>query len=215
MAQRSPQGPPWQTPPNQYPPYGPPPGQYWQPQPSASPPPSRTPEDAAKRRRYIRIAVAIIVVGLLIQGVVVVLSFGKIRGAAGTADVHAPFAPNSAGTLKQGTGLMKTRVTILTITGNQSMPNAGEKQITVDGLVENTGRFSVTGEPWKLRGTDDHEYDPSFPVGVTTLPSHFRLSSGKQIQGTLVFIVPTDVTVRSLRYGPHIPLNPNLYFDAP
>jgi len=218
MAQQPPQGPPWQPTYPQWP-YQPPPGQYAPPQypphhqQPAFPPPA--PEPPEKRRRRILIAVAIIVVGVTVQAVVFILGFGQVRSASGTADVHVPLAPNSAGTFKQGAGLMKTRVTIIGIGGNAPTPNAATKQITIEVLVENTGRFSVSSEPWKLRGSDDREYDQVFPTGVNNLPSRFRLSSGGQVQGTLVFQVPADVTVRSLRYGPHIPFNPNLYFDAP
>lgn len=217
MAQQPPYGPPWQPTYPQWP-YQPPPGQYVPPPqypPPAFPPPA--PEPPGKRRRRILIAVTIIVIGVAVQAVVLFLSFGQVRSAAGTADVHLPLAPNSAGTFKQGAGLMKTRVTILSIGGNPTTPNptTATKQITIEVRVENTGRFSISGEPWKLRGSDDREYDQVFPTGVNNLPSRFRLSSGGQVQGTLVFQVPADVTVRSLRYGPHIPLNPNLYFDAP
>ncbi len=214
MAQQPPQSPPCQPTYPQWP-SQPPPGQYVpQYQPPAFPPP--TPESPEKRRRRILIAVAIIIVGLTVQAIILIRSFGQVRSAAGTADVHVPLAPNSTGTFRQGVGLMKTRVTILSINSTQAAPNAATtKQIAIEVMIENTGRFSISNEPWKLRGSDDREYDPVFLAGVNNLPSRFRLSSGGQIQGTLVFVVPTNVTARSLRYGPHLPLNPNLYFDAP
>lgn len=221
MAQQPPyQGPPWQP---TYPhwPYQQPPGDY--PQPAlpppryTPPPPTPTPESPEKRRRRIRLAVTIIVVGVLAQVVIVALNFGQVRQAAGTADVHAPLAPNSAGTFRQGAGLMKTRVTILNVSSNAFAPGSasGMKQIAIDVLIENTGRLSVNGEPWKVRGADGNEYDRVVATGVSNLPSRFRLSSGGQVQGTLVFPIPADTTVRWLRYGPHLPLNPNLSFDAP
>lgn len=150
------------------------------------------------------------------QAIIFIVMFGQTRKAAGTADVRVPLQANSSGTFKQGVGLTKTRITILSITGFQPTPTTtGTREVTIEVLIENSGRLSVSAEPWKLRGSDGQEYDRSFPAGVNNLPTNFRLSSGSSIRGTVAFTIPADASVSWLRYGPHLPLNPYLYFDAP
>ncbi len=190
-----------QYPPNVPPPYGapvPPPARY-----SPVPPP---PKPLSRGR--IALIVGVLVGGLLLSGAVTLLNVVRTN-----ADVHVPLVVGSSGTLAPGgQGLQKMQVTLATIGGNTSSPNSAApiKQITVGVTLENTGRVPATPGTWQMRGSDGKEYR-----ALTGSPLPLVLAAGAKSSGQLVFIVPRDVTIQNLSYGPHAPLNANLVFDAP
>ncbi len=149
------------------------------------------------------------------------------RQVADAANVHVPLAAGSMGTLDRGASgvtpvLQRTRVTLLTISGNGPPANAAAptKQITVTVLLENTGKLLVTGEPWRIRDKDGHEYTPTPAAnlpsgsGIPALPDHYTLYAGQQLQGIVVFGIPANGTVSWLRYGITGPGVADVYFDG-
>lgn len=176
------------------------------------------------RRNRILLAVGIIVFGL---GALIPLYQVMLRQATNAANIHAPLAAGSMAMLDRGAsgvtlGLQRTRVTLLTISGNGPSPNAATptKQIIMEILLENTGKLSVAGEPWRLRDKDGHEYAP-IPAaniasgnGTPALPDHYTLYAGQQMQGTITFDVPANATIFWVRYGITSFGIADLYFDG-
>ncbi len=179
------------------------------------------------RRNRILIGVGIIVFGLGAQAIWTVSQWGHIRQAAGTADVRVPLAAGSMGTLNHGAsgvtpGLQRTHVTVRNISGNGSPPNtaASTQRIVIEVLVENTSKFAFTGEPWRLRDTDGHEYAPvpaaNILYGSSTPPlaDRYALNPGQQIQGVIAFDISANATISWLRYGIAGFGIADLYFDG-
>ncbi len=177
------------------------------------------------RRNRILLAVGVVVVGL---AALVPLYQVIFRQAAKAADVHVPLTVGSTPTLDRGAsgvtpGLQRTRITLRNVSGNGPPPNAASptKQMVVEVLLENTGKLLVTGEPWRLRDTNGHEYAPNpaanIPSSSSTpaLPDRYTLYAGQQVQGIAIFDIPANATVSWLRYGITGPGIGDVYFDAP
>lgn len=135
-------------------------------------------------------------------------------------DVHVPLAAGQSGEVNEAKD--KThKVTIVKITDDAQSTNQferpaeGNKFWAVEVLVENAGQAEIYGGTWKLRGTNDFEYDPTIAVGIgQPLNLLQNLTSGAKTQGTLVFEIPKDAQPKFLRYDPNTFVKGDLYFDA-
>ncbi|MGK2964034.1 MAG: DUF4352 domain-containing protein, partial [Tepidiformaceae bacterium] len=116
----------------------------------------------------------------------------------------------------------KTKVTLVRVldpatSDNQfTQPDAGNRYWAVEVQIENVGTQEVNGLDWKLRGSNDFEYDRAFVSGVgAELEPFTNLTPGAKQQGLVVFEIPADVTPKWLRADPNPFIANDLYFDAP
>jgi hypothetical protein len=136
-------------------------------------------------------------------------------------DVRVPLAEGSSGTVKTA-GDKVHRVTVIRVLDNAqsanqfSQPQAGMKYWAVEMLVENAGTSEIsTSLQWKLRGSNDFEYDRTFVSGVgQNFELAQNLTPGAKTQGVVVFEIPSDVSPKWLRYDPNTFARGDLYFDA-
>ncbi|MBI2767242.1 MAG: DUF4352 domain-containing protein [Chloroflexi bacterium] len=146
-------------------------------------------------------------------------------GQVGTnkGDKHVPFAANASDEIApDGNPNKKVRVTILQtadniVSKNQfSKPAAGMKWYGVEVVVEDSGTAEVSSPDWKLRATNDGEYDRAFLVEGPgpDLDVIFTLTPGGKKQGWIYFEIPVDAGPKWLRADPNPFLKNDLYFDA-
>ncbi len=135
-------------------------------------------------------------------------------------DVHVPLKEGSSGQVKEASDKIH-QVTIVKITDDAKSTNEfekaqdGNKFWVVEVRVENAGPAEIYLGQWKLRGSNDFEYDPTIAVGLgQPLNPAQNLTSGAKTQGVVVFEIPKDVTPKFLRYDPNVLLKGDLYFDA-
>lgn len=163
-------------------------------------------------------------------GAAVVLLVVLIVAAAGGSDsgedgddVRVSLSDGASGVIfPEGNGDSKTQVTLVRIidpatSDNQFLqPDAGNRYWAVEVQIENVGSGEVNGLDWKLRGSNDFEYDREFVSGLgPELASFTNLTPGAKQQGLVVFEIPNDVTPKWLRADPNVFLANDLYFDAP
>ncbi|MGK2966013.1 MAG: DUF4352 domain-containing protein [Tepidiformaceae bacterium] len=162
-------------------------------------------------------------------GALVVVLIVIIAAAVGSdtseegSDVHVSLADGASGVIFPGRlDEKKTKVTLVRVidpatSDNQfTQPDAGNRYWAVEVQIENVGTQEVNGLDWKLRGSNDFEYDREFVSGVgAELELFTNLTPGAKQQGLVVFEIPADVTPKWLRADPNPFIANDLYFDAP
>src|SRR5690606_32260695 len=111
------------------------------------------------------------------------------------ADVRVPLADGASGTIfAEHSDGKQTKVTVVrvidpAVSENEFLaPEAGNRYWAVEVQVENVGTQEVTSLDWKLRGSNDFEYDRAFVSGVEPeLESYADLTPGARQQGVVVF----------------------------
>ncbi|HMO95219.1 MAG TPA: DUF4352 domain-containing protein [Tepidiformaceae bacterium] len=145
-------------------------------------------------------------------------------GQVGTnpGDVHVALAAGVSGEIAPGNvNEKRIRITVLQIqddvqsTNQFAKPAAGKKWWGVEVRVENVGTAEVTSPWWKLRDSQDGEYDNTVVVGAgEMLNTLFNLTPGGRTQGWVYFEIPVAASPKWLRADPNIFLKNDLCFNA-
>ncbi len=135
-------------------------------------------------------------------------------------DVHAALAANTSAQVNETKNRIQG-VTLLEIrdpatSDNEFLqPSDGNRFWAINVQIENAGTDSISVGNWKLRGSNDFEYDRTFMAGLDpSLDPLQSLTAGGKTAGWIVFEVPEDVQPKWLRYDPNVILGKDLYFDA-
>ncbi len=135
-------------------------------------------------------------------------------------DAHAVLAANTSTQINETKNRIHG-VTLLEIrdpatSDNEFLqPSDGNRFWAVNVQIENAGTDSVSVGSWKLRGSNDFEYDRTFMAGIDpSLDPLQSLTAGGKTAGWIVFELPEDVQPKWLRYDPNPFLGKDLYFDA-
>ncbi len=135
-------------------------------------------------------------------------------------DAHAALAANTSTQINETKNRIHG-VTLLQIrdpatSDNEFLqPSDGNRFWAVNVQIENAGTDSVSVGSWKLRGSNDFEYDRTFMAGIDPSLDPFQsLTAGGKTAGWVVFELPEDVQPKWLRYDPNPFLGKDLYFDA-
>lgn len=160
---------------------------------------------------------------VIILIVIIAAAAGGSDGSEPGSDVHVTLADGASGVIfPERLDEKKTKVTLVRVldpatSDNQfTQPDAGNRYWAVEVQIENVGTEEVNGISWKLRGSNDFEYDREFVTGIgAELEPFTNLTPGAKQQGLVVFEIPADVTPKWLRADPNIFAANDLYFDAP
>lgn len=163
-----------------------------------------------------------IVAVVVLLGIVIAAAGGGDDDDSAGGDVHVALEEGATGIIfPERIEEKQTRVTIVRIvdpatSDNQfTQPGAGNRYWAVEVQIENVGTQEVNGLDWKLRGSNDFEYDRAFVTGVgPELEVFINLTPGAKQQGLVVFEIPSDVTPKWLRADPNVFLANDLYFDT-
>ena len=94
-------------------------------------------------------------------------------------------------------------------------PGAGKQFIVFKVIVQNTGTADITVGSFKLRASDDFEYDPTFAAGLGDELSPLQsLTPGAKTQGVVIFAINQGTSPKFLDYDPNIFAKGDLYFDV-
>jgi hypothetical protein len=144
-------------------------------------------------------------------------------------DVHVPLSPGSSGEVESDNpdpfatpeaelGTLKVTIDeILDPATTDSpifQPEAGNKYWAVVATLEATSDKVVNTGIWTVLTSDGGEYETIYLTGVGEDIIYGALEAGATQQGVIVFEIPENVTVVSLKLDPHIYVGGNLFFDA-
>jgi hypothetical protein len=94
-------------------------------------------------------------------------------------------------------------------------PAQGNRYIAFTFTVENIGQKEAYVGTFKLRTTDNFEYDRAIAIGVAepSLDALQNLTSGGKTRGSVVFEIPTNAQVQWVKFDPNPFAKGDLYFD--
>lgn len=143
-------------------------------------------------------------------------------------DVHMSLSAGSNGEVEsdnpdpfaEESDLGTIKVTIVNVIDNATTTNAlmqpetGNRYWAAEVTLEATSDKVVNTGIWTVLTADGAEYETLYLTGVGDDIIYGALEAGATEQGLLVFEIPADAVVTSLKLDPSIFLGGNLFFDA-